>query len=214
MQWESDESFPRMVGTGTFVSDTRTIVTAAHIIRSAPPGSLFGVPVHGNGVLAESVYLHREKDLAVIKLRKHVAHGSCFAVYDKFDSRTRDLGKDVQAHGYHVVEQRWYDDWIMKGHIQAREPDGCYVLSFPLKEGHSGGPVVPLPGVWGPGRRLCVMGILVGTSVSQTVVMEEECAGETRRSAMFYSKAESLEGLEDWIANPSGHKDTVLPSNG
>lgn len=94
------------------------------------------------------------------------------------DQRIKDLGKHVLAYGFYDEGNLTLVDHVLRGYVQRRDLQGCYVLSFQTVLGNSGSPVLS-ESVNEDG----VMGILSGSMRSQASLLEEILSQKARTRA-------------------------------
>ena len=130
------------IGTGFFVDDTGTIVTAAHVVADARV--LVGISaVTGAPFPLAVAALDSTSDVAIVRAPAGVA-----PAHIALSTRVSDIaaGAEITVSGYSGGELREIAPAVTVGHVSRTLSDGSMELSATVNPGQSGGPVLTSSG--------------------------------------------------------------------
>jgi S1-C subfamily serine protease len=126
-------------GSGFFILETGIVVTNKHVVGSSQ--SVTVVTSKGESIPSKSIYLHPNRDLALIKL-----DGSSFPVLPIAEPTSVNVGSDVIAIGSPGVAGVLLQNTVTKGIISSfrnSETNGILIQTdAALNHGNSGGPLL------------------------------------------------------------------------
>ncbi|MBK9991367.1 MAG: trypsin-like peptidase domain-containing protein, partial [Verrucomicrobia bacterium] len=135
---QSDNETPLASGTGTIVSATGHVLTAAHVVAGA--NRLQIVTTQGSKT-ASVLHIDESNDLAVLKLEA----GTYTAIPVAPSNQVR-LGQSVATVGFPHVQLQGFSPKVTRGEISslkgAADDPRNWQISVPVQSGNSGGPLL------------------------------------------------------------------------
>ena len=127
-------------GTGFFIDENGTALTAAHVVKKADAIEGFfdhGVPLGD----FEVVKIDNKNDIAIIKVKEERE-----VTYLKISKKIPDYGEKVYAIGYPYGESIFISDGVVSAPNTKVNGKEVTMLTIPITNGVSGGPIISATG--------------------------------------------------------------------